>query len=229
MTVFKNSFWSFLILLFVILMPISCDANNKERNLSTPLSRLVGHWEAYQGSHLYFGPIDYTTNTGSLIIVYSEFSESMLKKFKKILREVNKKYENTKDWLNNDEIEKCISEYIENARKLSGLAIYCQYELINQIPNGEKIKIDILNAPSGILGKQTFIINKNGKYIEEYDYFLFVEKTDEWEKKKYKTRLEMMNVMRLVLRPYDLIDDFEREKEYKYKYIDSKTSPEDTK
>jgi len=46
-------------------------ANDAQRNLSTPLSRLVGHWKRDTiRNHFYFGPLNLDTGTGSFIHVY---------------------------------------------------------------------------------------------------------------------------------------------------------------
>lgn len=143
MKVLKNSFLFFLILLFVVLNPISCSVNNKERDLSTPLSRLVGHWKTKYGVHLYFGEV--YIDKGSLVQVMPDkgkWIKNLNERGKKITKEAQKEIEN-----------------------FAGKVINCEYKVISQEFEGLKLELEIsydINDAPEKPQKITYHINKDG-------------------------------------------------------------------
>jgi len=186
MKFFKFFFAFFLVLSFVILIPISCYVKGRERNLSTPLSRLVGHWDA-GGIHFYFGEYfgELDGYIGSFVRVFPKF-------------DMKEYIENTRKAVSKGEItEVQAKEAIEMAEKCNGLATYCLYKVIFQVPEGEKIEIEILwndNDPDPTPRRVNFYIDKDGKQMKMGRIVPYVG--------------EVISLMSL-------------------KYIDSKTSPED--
>lgn len=54
---------------FIFLLILSVPLLSEKRDLSTPKSRLLGHWEDSEKIQYYFGPLDSNTKKGSLILV----------------------------------------------------------------------------------------------------------------------------------------------------------------
>ena len=54
---------------FIFLLILSMPLLSEKRDLSTPESRLLGHWEDIEKIQYYFGPLDSNTRNGSLILV----------------------------------------------------------------------------------------------------------------------------------------------------------------
>jgi len=186
----------------------------EKRDLSAPLTRLVGHWKASDGSHLYFGPVELSTMIGSFIHVYPEFTREMFEKFKTKLNHV-------KD-LSNRKREKFIKIYFEIAKQFSGSAVYCKYNIFSQKRNKERIEFYIICESSDDMSRYAlFHINKDGKFMTDYkrvDFKYLPEflKEQEIDKQDF--------IYYLVFPPQTLY-----EKERRFIYIDSNTSPEDKK
>jgi hypothetical protein len=173
----------YLILTLVIVLLIPACTHSKKRDLSTPLSRLIGHWQDSNGFEYYFTPIDHSTMIGSL--VYKIPKEEKLMKFFKTMLEAHAsemlkqgKCKNKQEAEEGVEIE--LNSYKEGkvAEKLAGRATYHQYKLLFQVPDGKKIEVIILwneNNFLGVSGKTTFHIEKNGKQMminEEWGKFV---------------------------------------------------------
>jgi len=60
-----------IVLLLGMFFAVSALAGAEERDLSTPSSRLVGHWSTDEGTHYYFGAVGGADKTGALIVVGS--------------------------------------------------------------------------------------------------------------------------------------------------------------
>ncbi len=139
-----------LTLLFVLWIPNF--GLSKKRNLSTPLSRLVGHWQDSLGFEYYFSPIDSTTMTGSLVRVVPEKEEKMMEFIEGMSPLIDK------------------SE-TASILKFAGKAIYYQYKILSQVPNGQEVQIAILLPSKDFsrfrffpLPKEvTFNVKKDGK------------------------------------------------------------------
>jgi hypothetical protein len=194
---------------------IATSISPEKRNLSTPHTRLVGHWKAYQGSHLCFSPVDLSTMIGAFIHVYPEFTKEMFEKFKTKLNHV-------KD-LSNRKREKLIKIYSEIAKQYSSLAVYCKYQIYTQKRNGERIGIDITCENSDVMSRyEIFHINKNGKFMTDYErpvFEFFSELLEEQE-------IDKQDIIRYLVLPAQT--PYEKN-ERRFIYIDSNTSPEDKK
>lgn len=153
MKLLKNSLVSFLILLFFLPAPTL----SKRRNLSTPLSRLAGHWQTPEGGHWYFGIISYPDMRGSFIRVLPD-KKTWIKLLEK---------DKASGTLNEAEIKEA-RKFIE---RYTGVASYCQYKVIYQEPKGIRIKIQIYwndyYPERGDLDQITLYINKNGKQMKK--------------------------------------------------------------
>ena len=199
MKLLKYFFISFFILSFILAGLVF----SEKRDLSTPLSRLIGHWLNPLGHHhWYFGPVDPSTMTGPFVVVYAKFNEEAIRErwndyFNSIKKQIEdprldyKAKEFFRKQLN--EKDEFINSVLEDAKKNSEVAIYRKYKVISQIPAGEKIIIEIFwevfdfdSVPSG---EQAFLINNNGEQM--------IMEGSDWT--------------------------------YAWKYIDSKKSPENNK
>lgn len=150
MKILKNSF-IFLPVLFLALSAPSC---SKKRDLSTPLSRLVGHWQDSLGFEYYFSLVDSTTMTGSLVRVVPEKEEKLMEYIEGMSGLIDK------------------SE-TASILKFAGKAKYYQYKILSQVPNGQEVQIAIV-LPSMdfslfrvfLLPKEvTFNVEKDGKQM----------------------------------------------------------------
>jgi len=185
-----------LTLLLVLLMPNL--GFGKKRNLSTPLSRLVGHWQDSKGFHYYFTPVDQSSRIGLFTSVYPD-KEAWVKMYREIIENVASQMLKDGNLKNEEEaneyIEGAMRENEQSAEKFAGIVVFCQYEVVFHIPEVKKVKITFLlpedgSVPSiGFSREATFYVEKNGKQI-------LID--GEWG--------EFLNPL---------------------KYIDSKTSPED--
>ena len=106
-----------IIFALVILIPVL----GEQRNLSTPLSRLVGHWKDNVGTEWYFSKPS-EEQFGSLIRVYS------VREIKNMLGNPNLKLSAQK------------RQIIEEG---AGKAFRCEYAVATQEPAGEQIEIEI--------------------------------------------------------------------------------------
>lgn len=133
----------FIVLTLLLVLLIPNFGFNKKRNLSTPLSRLIGHWQDSNGFEYYFSPADRSTMTGSLVRVIPN-KEKLMKAFP-------------------GQIDK-------HDTKLFGRATYCQYKILSQVPKGKEVKIAMLWPPEDFnfpLPKEmTFNIERNGKHMQ---------------------------------------------------------------
>jgi len=150
MKIIKNSF----IFLFVLFLALSAPTCSKKRDLSTPLSRLVGHWQDSLGFEYYFSPVDSTTMTGSLVRVVPEKEEKLMEFIEGMSRQIDK------------------SE-TASILKFVGKATYYQYKILSQVPNGKEVQIAILLSSEDfslfrvfLLPEEvTFNVEKDGKQI----------------------------------------------------------------
>lgn len=200
----------YLILTLVIVLLIPSCAFGKKRDLSTPLSRLIGHWQDRCGFEYYFVPVDRSTMIGSFVRVFPDKEKIM--KFTKETVEYNalerlkkgdfKSKKEAKEWAETI-LEKYEEERITTMmEKIAGTATYCQYKVLFQISEGEGIEIAIMwpeDEPTRIPKEEAiFYIEKNGKRMT-------MEAT--WRELVHPTQYGKF------ISPI--------------KYIDSKTSPED--
>jgi hypothetical protein len=161
----------YLILTLVIVLLIPACTHSKKRDLSTPLSRLVGHWQDRQGFEYYFTPVDHPTMTGSLIYKIPEeeklmmFSKAILEAYASEMLEQGgyKNKQEAKEW-----IEIQLNSYAEKktTKNLAGRATYHPYKVLPQVPSDKKIKIFIFWYGDNLLVAPevtTFHIKKNGK------------------------------------------------------------------
>jgi len=136
-----------LTLLLVLLMPNL--GFGKKRNLSTPVSRLVGHWQDSLGFEYYFSSVDSTTMTGSLIRVVPN-KEKLMKYIEKRYRKLDK-YERAA------------------LLKPAGRATYCQYKILSQTPKGRDVQIAIFWPPEDydfpLPEEVTLYVEKDGKQM----------------------------------------------------------------
>lgn len=136
-----------LTLLLVLLMPNL--GFGKKRNLSTPVSRLVGHWQDSRGFEYYFSSVDRSNMTGSLVCVVPNKE--------KLMKYIEKRYRKL------DEYERIT--LLEPA----GRAIYCQYKILSQTLKGEDVQIAIFWPPENydfpLPEEETFYVNKDGKQM----------------------------------------------------------------
>jgi len=126
-----------------------------ERNLSTPLSRLVGHWQTKDGCHLYFGEV--RLNKGSFIRVLPD-KEKIIKNLIEVGEEIT-------------------DEYRKNAEKFGGATINCQFDVLSQDFEGLKIELEIICDIPDVESepqKITYYIDKDGKYMTSSTFFAFL-------------------------------------------------------
>lgn len=162
MKILKNFFSFLIILLFVLSNP----SFSGKRNLSTPLSRLVGHWiNSSFGMHYYFGPItDKSNMIGSMVVIFPD-KNMIIKYFEKIREQAAPQTEDLKDY-----IEKFVGDY-NVIMALAGKARYSHYKLISQKQFGMEIDIKVIDYPKifgffGIPPELSLYIDKNGKKIK---------------------------------------------------------------
>ena len=146
-------------LLFVVffLLLTLVPSFSEQRNLSTPLSRLWGHWlEVETGNHYYFAKVTKPDEQGSRITVKPDKAK-MVKDFKRsIAKKEGKEREFTQVEL----------AYIENE---AGKAKYGWYKLLSQEPNGMQVIIQTEETLSGtgMHYEYRFLIEKNGSTMQE--------------------------------------------------------------
>lgn len=204
MKILKNSFTFLIILPFVLSNP----SLSGKRDLSTPLSRLVGHWiDSDCGMHYYFSPItDKLNMTGSMVVVAPD--KNMIKKYFDKLMKIDKKTAVDLE----DYIEKYVGDF-DVVMALAEEARYLQYKLKSQKPNGLEISIEVINYPQvfrvfSMPGELIMLIDKKGEQIKfKYPYL-----DEEYLKGLSEYEAEMTKFVYS-----DWI------------YIDSKTSPDNTK
>jgi hypothetical protein len=147
---YKRNFMFILILLFVN----SIFALSEKRDLSTPLSRLVGHWITPEKNHWYFGPTSSPDLTGSFIRMFPN-KETLKKLFDDSVKNPSKA-----------ELEEA-KRFIET---FAGMASYCKYKVVTQEPGGNKLKIRIYwndeDPEQEALGQLTIYVDKEGLQIK---------------------------------------------------------------
>ena len=187
----------YLILTLVIVLLTPACTHSKKRDLSTPLSRLVGHWQDRQGFEYYFAPVDPSTMAGSLYYKIPE-EEKLMRFSKTILETYASEMLKQGEYKNKQEAKKWVetelNSYAEEktTKNLVRRVTYHLYKLLLQVPGDKEIQIFILWEGNNFLsapGATTFRIKKNGKKMLI---------NEEWGK--------LINPLR---------------------YVDSKTSPED--
>jgi hypothetical protein len=118
----------FFIVILVALFTVN-SSFSEQRNLSTPLSRLWGHWiDVETGIHHYFAKVSKTDESGSFIQVNPDKNICVELIKKAIVNNEGKERELTKDEL-------------ALADALVGKATYRHYELFSQEPNGREVLI----------------------------------------------------------------------------------------
>jgi hypothetical protein len=176
---FLKYFLTFLFFLsWIMFVLVSCGTDNEGRDLSTPSSRLVGHWIDSRGYHLYFYPVDPATKTGSYILVYPG-RESIIKEYEEYGEELEKM---EKNYAANKDIERLSKQMVLNDRDKAlsriNTAIHREYKILSEEPDGKFIDILILytdldddlratNTKAGIDStyRVNFLIDKNGKQM----------------------------------------------------------------
>jgi len=142
------------ILLFIVLPFIlsSAFSASEKRNLSTPLSRLFGHWiDDNSGYQFYFTKVTDNVKPGTLTIVAPD-KATLVKYFKK---ESAKREGKEREFTQND---------LENIEAMAGKAQYISYYLISQEPNGKKVIISSAEDAKDMDHARGYecIIEKNG-------------------------------------------------------------------
>jgi len=162
----------YLILTLVIVLLIPACTHSKKRDLSTPLSRLVGHWQDRHGFQYYFTHTDSYTMTGYLLHVFPN-----IEKLKKFSRKLLESYASEMEFKSKEEAKKWIEKMLkqfyggikkEELEKISERTTYCRYEVLSQAP--EEIKIGVswpkdyafmIHFPE----EPIFYIEQNGKQM----------------------------------------------------------------
>lgn len=203
-SLFIISFFSLIITNSIVL--------SEKRDLSSPASRLVGHWKEISfGTHFYFDQItDKPSMTGSCIIVEAEiesYKRNREKYLDKVIELTNLPEKGVLE----------LKRTFKESEKYAGMALYAKYKIISQQPSSTIIVIKIIVEKSQYLSP--FFSGANG----ENELNLSIDKNG--EEMKYET-----NIDKAILEKLD-----NKQKAYleltkpKWEYIDSKISPESKK
>lgn len=186
----------------------SAFVGDPRRDLSTPKSRIVGHW-AYPGCDVYFGPIDPATKEGTLIKVYRDRAKQM-EALKQVSISVGKP-------MSDDELNEEMNK--RERLKMVGKHEPEKYRVRSFDPTGTDITLDrpsaeIMPKDWGEFGKfqwysWCFIIEKDGAIM--LNNFLLERELEAKRFGRTLTKSEMELYGRNTTR---------------YAYIDAKTSPD---
>lgn len=204
-----------ILVLFCVLLIPGCSPGKKQ-NLSTPLSRLVGHWQDPNEIHYYFGPVDYSSMTGSFVQVFPNkekltifvaqqtkcmYQEDFEKGYIKTEEKLKNLLEGSSKYSQRPDIQAILEKYASGT-------VYYQYKVVSQAPEHKKIEIIILRSvddprPFFIPFLEAALdIEKNGKQMQ-------IRQMERGRNTKYEIEDGMFDILMNPL-----------------KYIDSKTSPE---
>jgi len=140
--------------LSLVLLFLCCSTGvSEKRNLSTPCSRLIGHWKDVEsGGHLYFSHVSNPTDVGIQTIVapgkaeYTNYINKLVK--------------------SGDISNEVAEEAMKDIEEIAGKADYFQYKLKSQKPNGTEIVIIRLMKRSDFREKwyySKYDIDKDGR------------------------------------------------------------------